>query len=111
MHPNAQLIQQFYEGFKQSDSAAMIACYHPEVEFSDPVFPRLKGGRAMAMWGMWSRKRADPKSGWFENIQADDQSGSAHGEANYNSPANGRPIQKKIEAKRKSTRLNSSHMS
>jgi hypothetical protein len=30
----------------------MVACYAPDVEFSDPVFPRLRGEEARAMWRM-----------------------------------------------------------
>jgi ketosteroid isomerase-like protein len=46
------LIRRFYSAFQQRDAAAMAACYHPEIVFSDPVFPRLEGWRAAAMWRM-----------------------------------------------------------
>ena len=52
MHPNAQLIQTFYTAFQNRDAAGMAACYHPEVVFSDPVFPHLEGPKAIAMWQM-----------------------------------------------------------
>ena len=60
MHPNEKLIEKFYTGFKNSDAQAMIDCYAPDVEFSDPVFPALKGKRAMAMWAMLGERKADP---------------------------------------------------
>ena len=28
------------------------SCYHPEVKFSDPAFPDLKGNEVGAMWSM-----------------------------------------------------------
>ena len=59
MHPHAQLIETFYTAFKNSDPAAMIACYHPDIEFSDPVFPGLRGNRAKAMWAMLGQNKAD----------------------------------------------------
>ena len=46
------VIDRFYTAFASRDADAMCACYHPDVEFSDPVFPDLKGGQAGAMWQM-----------------------------------------------------------
>jgi len=42
MHPNEQLITQFYAAFNARDAARMTASYHPQVVFSDPVFGRLE---------------------------------------------------------------------
>ena len=47
---NLALIERFYEAFDRGDGEAMEACYAPAIEFSDPVFPDLKGGQAGAMW-------------------------------------------------------------
>src|SRR5215212_9859020 len=47
-----QLMQTFYTRFQQHDYAGMIACYHPDIVFSDPVFTDLKGKQAGAMWHM-----------------------------------------------------------
>ena len=99
MHPNEKLIEMFYTAFKNSDPKTMAECYHPDVEFSDPVFPYLKGKRAMAMWALLGQRKADPNDRWFENIRADDKTGSAHWEAKYKFPANGRPVHNKIDAK------------
>lgn len=98
MHPNEKLIETFYTGFKNSDAAAMNGCYAPEVKFSDPVFPHLEGKRAMAMWAMLTERKADPESRWFEQVKADDARGSAHWEAKYAFPLNGRPVHNKIDA-------------
>ena len=59
MHPNAALIEQFYQGFQKKDHAAMAACYHPDIHFSDPVFTDLKGFRAGAMWHMLTERGKD----------------------------------------------------
>lgn len=98
MHPNEQLIEKFYTSFKSSDPQGMNDCYAPDVEFSDPVFPGLKGKRAMAMWAMLGERKADPNDRWFENVEADDTRGSAHWEAKYKFPLNGRPVHNKIDA-------------
>lgn len=98
MHPNERLIEKFYTSFKGSDPQGMVDCYAPEIEFSDPVFPRLQGKRAMAMWAMLNERKADPKDRWFENVKADDTRGSAHWEAKYAFPLNGRPVHNKIDA-------------
>jgi ketosteroid isomerase-like protein len=98
MHPNEKLIEAFYTSFKGSDFAGQNACYAPEVEFSDPVFPALKGKRAMAMWAMLGERKADPSDRWFEHVKADDARGSAHWEAKYKFPLNGRPVHNKIDA-------------
>ncbi len=97
-HPNEQLIEAFYTAFKNSDPAAMAACYHPDVEFSDPVFPGLRGNRARAMWALLGQRKANPNDRWFNSVKADDTRGSAHWEARYKFPANGRPVHNRIDA-------------
>jgi len=82
MHPNEQLIQKFYTAFQARDAASMTACYHPQIVFTDPVFGRLEGARAVAMWQMLCG-RAKDLAITFRDIQADDKSGKAHWEARY----------------------------
>src|SRR5438105_12883584 len=97
MHPNASLIERFYTCFKQRDTEGMIACYHPEIEFSDPVFPDLKGERAGAMWRMLAA-RAKSLELHFSDVMADDLRGSASWEAIYPFSATGRRVHNKIRA-------------
>ncbi|MEQ9591135.1 MAG: nuclear transport factor 2 family protein [Cyclobacteriaceae bacterium] len=52
MSNGEKLVDTFYAAFKRKDWHAMQACYHPDISFSDPVFPVLKGKAAMAMWHM-----------------------------------------------------------
>ncbi|MCB1055815.1 MAG: nuclear transport factor 2 family protein [Acidobacteria bacterium] len=98
MHPNAELIERFYTAFKHRDAAGMVACYHPQVEFSDPVFPNLKGPRARAMWKMLCERGKDLEIE-FEGIEADDTSGRAHWRAFYTFTATGRPVENRIYAR------------
>ena len=98
MNPNEKLIETFYTAFKNSDPAGMAACYHDDVQFSDPVFPDLKGNRARAMWALLGQRKADPNDRWFSGIEADDHHGRAHWEARYRFPTNGRSVHNKIDA-------------
>lgn len=98
MHPHQALITGFYTAFQKRDGAAMAACYHPEVHFSDPVFPDLHGAQAGGMWKMLCDKGKDLRLE-FRDISADDRSGRAHWEAWYAFSATGRPVHNVIEAR------------
>lgn len=97
MHENAQLITRFYDAFSRLDGDAMAACYHPEVCFSDPVFPDLKGARAGAMWKMLTSRAADLRVE-ASGIDADDTTGRAHWEAHYTFSASGNHVHNVIDA-------------
>lgn len=47
-----QLVKVFYTCFQQRDWKGMLACYHEEVFFYDPVFEDLQAPEARAMWEM-----------------------------------------------------------
>ena len=97
MHPNAQLISRFYEAFGRRDAEAMVACYHKDIEFSDPVFADLKGDRASDMWRMLAARATDlvvkPSA-----IEADDRRGKAHWDADYTFAKTGRKVNNRIDA-------------
>jgi ketosteroid isomerase-like protein len=97
-HPNAQLIESFYTAFKNRDPEKMIACYAPDVWFSDPVFRDLRGPRAGAMWRMLA-ERASSLEVTFSDVLADDTTGSAHWEARYVFSATGRKVHNIIDAR------------
>lgn len=98
MHSNARLIETFYTSFQQRDAEGMVACYHPEVRFSDPVFHELEGARACAMWRMLCARAKDLEIE-FRDVQADDGAGSAHWEARYLFSATGRKVHNVIDAR------------
>lgn len=97
MHANAELITRFYTAFQERNGEAMVACYHPEVEFSDPVFQNLQGARAKAMWLMLC-SRAKDLSVEFSKVAANDNSGQAHWDAWYLFSATGRTVHNIIDA-------------
>lgn len=97
MHDHAALITRLYEAFQRCDGEAMAACYAPNAQFSDPVFPDLQGPRAGHMWRMLTSQAADLKVE-FSDVHADDSVGRAHWEAWYTFSATGRKVHNIIEA-------------
>lgn len=97
MHPNAQLITTFYEAFQKLDAETMAACYHPEVRFTDPVFPQLHGTEAADMWRMLAA-RAKDFSLTFDDVRADDNTGEAHWVATYTFSQTGNTVVNGIRA-------------
>jgi ketosteroid isomerase-like protein len=96
---NTQLINAFYEAFQQRDAAGMAACYAPEISFSDPVFGRLEGERARAMWRMLNRPGGGGLELTFEVGDVDDATGSATWQATYKAPTTGRPVENHIASR------------
>ena len=97
MHANAELIHRFYEAFARRDAQAMAACYAPDVTFSDPAFPDLKGPEVGAMWAMLCHRGKDLVIRHSE-VQADDHTGSAHWDADYTFGVTGRMVNNSIDA-------------
>ncbi len=97
MHPNEELITNFYSAFAAGDHVAMGASYSDEATFSDPVFPNLSADEARAMWRMFTTS-GNEISLSYSGIQADDRSGSARWAAIYRFPKTGRTVHNKIEA-------------
>lgn len=82
VHPNAELLTRFYTAFANKQPATMRASYAPNADFSDEVFPGLKGEEIGDMWEMLSQ-RAQNFRLEFRDVTADDTKGSAHWEAWY----------------------------
>jgi ketosteroid isomerase-like protein len=93
---NQQLIRNFYTAFQQRDYAGMIACYHPDVHFSDPAFGDLHGQRAMAMWHMLCERGKDLQV-TFRDVMATQSSGQVQWEAVYTF-STGRRVHNVVEA-------------
>ena len=96
-HPHAGLIARFYAAFQLRDAAAMAACYHPDVHFSDEVFPDLRGPEAKAMWAMLCARgkdlRIEPS-----DVTADERDGSARWDAWYTFSGTGRKVHNIVAA-------------
>ncbi len=82
MATHLQLLESFYTAFQHGDYAEMVACYHPDIHFSDPVFTDLRGNQAKAMWHMLCQRGKDLQV-IFSDVQADGKLGRVHWEALY----------------------------
>ena len=82
MHPNEQLITDFYAGFAKQDPSPMRAAYAPNAHFTDPAFGDLHGADVGDMWTMLTGQAKDFRLE-FRDVKADETSGSAHWEAWY----------------------------
>jgi ketosteroid isomerase-like protein len=97
-HPHEALIERFYSAFQRRDADAMVACYHPDIEFSDDVFGALRGSDARAMWRMLCERGKDLRVE-YRDVMADGGGGSAHWEAWYTFSGSGRSVHNIIEAR------------
>jgi ketosteroid isomerase-like protein len=93
---NEDLITRFYAALDGHDGDAMAACYAPGAHFSDPVFTDLNGEEPGAMWKMLCG-RSEDLSVVADEIEADDDRGSAHWVATYTF-STGRPVVNDIRA-------------
>ena len=91
MHPYEELIRTFYAAFARGDAEGMARCYHPEVFFSDPVFPRLRGDEAGDMWRMLLARAADLEV-TLDSASADEDGGRAQWTARYTFSRTGRKV-------------------
>ena len=91
MHPNESRIREFYAAFAARDAEAMARCYHPDVFFSDPVFPRLRGREAGDMWRMLLSRSRDLQV-TLDEASGDEEGGLARWTARYTFTRTGRPV-------------------
>ena len=97
MHANEALIREFYAAFARRDAEAMARCYHADVFFSDPVFPKLRGAEAGDMWRMLLARAADLQV-TLDEASADADGGRARWTARYTFSRTGRPVVNRVGA-------------
>lgn len=98
-HTNQQLLEQFYQAFQQGNAARMVACYHPEASFEDPAFGKLQGAEVGQMWSMLLERAQGQLDITYDQVEANDQSGSAYWEAKYLFSKTKRPVHNKIHSR------------
>ena len=96
---NETLIRAFYEAFARADAEGMVSCYAPNVVFTDPAFGELHGDEAKAMWRMLIENSKGQLSLAFDNVKADDKTGSANWVAHYTFSQTGRKVVNRIAAR------------
>jgi ketosteroid isomerase-like protein len=97
MHPHEALIREFYARFAARDAEGMARCYHPDIAFSDTVFPMLRGRDAGDMWRMLLARAAD-LAVTLDEASADADGGRAKWTARYTFTRTGRPVVNRIDA-------------
>lgn len=97
--PHVELIERFYSAFDRGDGDAMAACYAPDAEFSDPVFPDLRGARVGAMWRMLTSTPGSELRVELLEREAEAERGSARWRARYVFSQTGRPVVNEVEAR------------
>ena len=98
MHSNEETLRHFYTAFNEKNADVMADSYHAEAVFSDPVFDHLQGDEIGMMWKMLCLQ-ASTLEITAENIQADDEQGSADWTARYNFGKARREVNNCIHAK------------
>lgn len=87
----------FYNAFARRDHATMAACYAPGAQFSDPVFPDLRGERIGLMWRMLCERGTDLRVEWAPP-HARGGVVITEWQAWYTFRATGRPVHNRITA-------------
>jgi ketosteroid isomerase-like protein len=96
---NIRIVDNFYSAFQHGDYKSMQQCYHPEVEFTDEVFPMLKGNDAKAMWHMLVEGASNSNLRIsYANILAVHDHITCDWEAHYILSLTGRNVHNKIQA-------------
>lgn len=91
------LLARFYSAFAQHDWATMGACYHPEAQFSDPVFPELDAAQARAMWKMLLSSGSDLRVE-FQVMEETETGGRVQWDAFYTFGASGRKVHNRVSS-------------
>ena len=95
----SNVIDSFYNAFQHLDAEKMVSCYHPEIEFEDPAFGKLKGERAKNMWRMLcaSQKGKDFRV-IYNIVEVNKETAKASWEAFYTFSQTNRKVHNKISA-------------
>jgi len=98
MITNENTIIKFYTAFANGDAKTMCECYHPKIQFRDPVFGLLEEGEVCQMWKMLIEKSKGNLKIEFSDIKTDQYSGSARWVATYNFSKTNRKVINVIRA-------------
>jgi len=96
-HANEKLIESFYSAFQRLDWRSMAECYHPQAQFSDPVFVLLYAQEVTDMWHMLCAKARDFDLK-YSHIHANEAFGSACWVVSYRFPQTGRCVKNVVYA-------------
>jgi ketosteroid isomerase-like protein len=95
-----ELVKRFYDGFARLDAETMLACLHPEITFSDPLFPNLRKAQVFEMWRMLiasAARHPDDFKLSYEFVFVEERKAQVHWQAHYRY-GGGRKVHNKVLA-------------
>jgi hypothetical protein len=92
-----EFIIQFYLAFQTLNYTEMQKAYHPDAQFTDPVFGTLNCEEVRAMWEMLLTKGKDLQV-TYSNVHATQTTGSCRWEAWYTFSMTGRYVHNIIDS-------------
>lgn len=90
-----ELLEHFYHCLKNRNAEGMVACYHDDIEFTDPAFGTLNGIEAKNMWRMLMYRGKSLEID-YSNVTADAEIGKGHWTATYTFHKTNRKVINKI---------------
>lgn len=94
----SSILQSFYDSFSKGNVEEMVSHYHPEIEFEDPAFGKLKGEEVKNMWRMLVKRSKGELWIIFSHIKVKGEKGSAKWIAVYPFGPQKRKITNHIQA-------------
>ncbi len=80
------LVKTFYDAFARLDVETMLSCLHPEITFSDPLFPNLRKVQVFGMWRMLIASAARHPNDFklsYELVFVEERKAQVHWQAHY----------------------------
>ena len=82
MHPHEALLRRLFDRLAARDAAGAARCYHPDIFFTNPLYPRLRGPEVQDFWSMAFEALPDLALA-LDEVAADDDGGHARWHASY----------------------------
>lgn len=99
MTANQNTVIKFYTALGNANATEMCKCYHPKIQFRDPIFGLLKGNDVCQMWKMLIKKSKGDLKIDYSEVKADDYLGSASWTATYRFSKTNRKVINSISTK------------
>lgn len=99
MTANEKTIIKFYTALANNSATEMCECYHPKIQFRDPIFGLLKGSDVCKMWKMLIKKSKGHLKIDYSEVKADDHLGSTSWTATYRFSKTNRKVINSISTK------------
>ncbi|MBP2833329.1 nuclear transport factor 2 family protein [Aquimarina sp. U1-2] len=92
-----ELITTFFTALNEHDVDAMMACYHEDIIFEDPIFGTLSPEHARKVW-YWLCEHGKDLTAKYRDITIDGDTASVYWEARYSFGPKQRPVLNKVRA-------------